>query len=217
PGRVRAEPNTLTASGSSASAPNPLTNSLWIRSTRHGSVCNQSVSWFLSRRRWSVVVRSPPSSRRTRTGPRRWTGSFGAMVDGLLRCGPASAGGREVGAQERVDLGDLPGRAVFVPLVREPGVAGTEVHRGDPERGGPGAVRPAGLGACPAAGGADEIRRLRRPEAGQRARGQVGQLPGQAWHWRRRLPLPDPGPCRERERPEGVVQRLGGVPVRCAA
>src|SRR5699024_11399247 len=124
----------------------------------------------------------PPSSRRTRTGPRRWTGSFGAMVDGLLRCGPASAGGREVGAQERVDLGDLPGRAVFVPLVREPGVAGTEGHRGDPERGEPGAVGPAVFGAYPAAGRADENRRRRLPEAGQRARRQGGPLPGQAWH-----------------------------------
>ena len=43
---VRALPNTLTALGSSASSPKPSTNSDWIRSTRHGSVCTQS---FVSR------------------------------------------------------------------------------------------------------------------------------------------------------------------------
>ena len=42
-GAVRAEPNTEIAGPSSASAPKPSTNSLWIRSTRHGSVCTQSV------------------------------------------------------------------------------------------------------------------------------------------------------------------------------
>ena len=39
---VRALPKTLTARGSSASRPKPSTNSDWIRSTRHGSVCTQS-------------------------------------------------------------------------------------------------------------------------------------------------------------------------------
>ena len=39
---VRAEPNTAIAGPSSASAPKPSTNSAWIRSTRHGSVCTQS-------------------------------------------------------------------------------------------------------------------------------------------------------------------------------
>ena len=33
----------LTAGPSSASVPKPSTNSDWIRSTRHGSVCTQSV------------------------------------------------------------------------------------------------------------------------------------------------------------------------------
>ena len=42
-GLVRADPNTLTAGPSSARVPKPSTNSVWIRSTRQGSVCTQSV------------------------------------------------------------------------------------------------------------------------------------------------------------------------------
>ena len=52
---MRADPNTLTAGPSSASAPNPVTNSDWIRMTRHGSVCTQSAEPRLSSRRWSLV------------------------------------------------------------------------------------------------------------------------------------------------------------------
>ena len=53
---------------SSASAPKPSMNSAWIRSTRHGSVCTQSVGPRESSSRWSVVV---PSTwfRRITTGP----------------------------------------------------------------------------------------------------------------------------------------------------
>jgi uncharacterized protein (TIGR00730 family) len=40
---VRADPKTATAVPSSASRPNPSTNSAWIRSTRHGSVGGVSV------------------------------------------------------------------------------------------------------------------------------------------------------------------------------
>ena len=55
---VRAEPNTVTARGSSASMPKPSTNSAWIRSTRHGSVCTQSLCPRESSSRWSVVLDS---------------------------------------------------------------------------------------------------------------------------------------------------------------
>ena len=65
---VRADPKTLTAGPSSARAPKPSTNSLWIRITRHGSVCTHSLEPRLSSSRWSVVV---PGTREPRsvTGP----------------------------------------------------------------------------------------------------------------------------------------------------
>src|SRR5215475_9812227 len=56
PGLALEEPNTDTALPSSASRPNPSTNSAWIRSTRHGSVCTQSLGPRRSSNRWSVVV-----------------------------------------------------------------------------------------------------------------------------------------------------------------
>src|SRR5262245_37369241 len=56
PARAREEPNTDTALPISASRPNPSTNSAWIRSTRHGSMCTQSLGPRRSSRRWSVVV-----------------------------------------------------------------------------------------------------------------------------------------------------------------
>jgi len=45
----------LTAGPSSASVPKPSMNSDWIRSTRHGSVCTQSVAPRLSNNCWSAV------------------------------------------------------------------------------------------------------------------------------------------------------------------
>ncbi len=65
---VRAEPNTLTAGPTSARVPKPSTNSDWMRMTRHGSECTQSVSPRLSSSRWSVVVDCTWSCRRI-TGP----------------------------------------------------------------------------------------------------------------------------------------------------
>ena len=65
---VRAEPKTVIAGPSSASVPNPSTNSDWIRSTRHGSACTQSVPPRDSSSRWSVVVDCTWSWRRM-TGP----------------------------------------------------------------------------------------------------------------------------------------------------
>ena len=67
---MRADPNTVTARGTSASEPNPSTNSAWMRSTRHGSVCTQSLGPRESSNRWSVVVDSLRRSRRSTTGPR---------------------------------------------------------------------------------------------------------------------------------------------------
>src|SRR5580693_1061913 len=52
---VRAEPKIETAGPSSASRPNPSTNSAWIRSTRQGSVCTQSAVPRRSSSRWSVA------------------------------------------------------------------------------------------------------------------------------------------------------------------
>ena len=65
---VRADPNTLTAGPSSDSVPKPSTNSAWMRMTRHGSECTQSVGPRLCSRRWSVVVACTSASRRM-TGP----------------------------------------------------------------------------------------------------------------------------------------------------
>ena len=48
---ARAEPKTDTATPSSASRPKPSTNSAWMRMTRQGSVCTQSVGPRLSSRR----------------------------------------------------------------------------------------------------------------------------------------------------------------------
>ena len=58
-GFITADPKTLIAGPSSASVPKPSTNSAWIRSTRQGSACTQSVGPRESRRRWSVST--PPS------------------------------------------------------------------------------------------------------------------------------------------------------------
>src|SRR5690242_10018326 len=69
PRPVRAEPKIATAGPSSASRPKPSTNSAWIRSTRQGSVCTQSVGPALSSSRWSVVP-DWVNRRRRITGPR---------------------------------------------------------------------------------------------------------------------------------------------------
>src|SRR3954452_23780076 len=84
PGCVRAEPKTLTAGPSSASAPKPSTNSLWIRSTRHGSVCTQSPEPRLSSSRWSVVV-SGTIAPRSVTGPVTCSASSSWVSSALMR------------------------------------------------------------------------------------------------------------------------------------
>ena len=69
-GLVLALPKTVTARGNPASAPKPSTNSAWIRSTRHGSVCTQSVGPRESSSRWSVVLVLTDWVPRSTTGPR---------------------------------------------------------------------------------------------------------------------------------------------------
>src|ERR1700761_6932657 len=71
-GLDRAEPKIETATPSSASRPNPSTNSAWMRMTRHGSVCTQSDGPRRSSSRWSVVVAGICLSRNV-TGPWRRT------------------------------------------------------------------------------------------------------------------------------------------------
>ena len=88
-----AEPNTPMAGPSSASAPKPSMNSDWMRSTRQGSVCTQSVGPRESSSRWSVVERST-------WAPRRIVGPFcfsrrpflGLRPSSLTRPSPAIAG-----------------------------------------------------------------------------------------------------------------------------
>jgi hypothetical protein len=75
PTAVRAEPNTLTAGPSSARAPNPSTNSDWIRITRQGSVWSQSEFCAESSSRWSVVPVSTWAPRIS-TGPLRFSATF---------------------------------------------------------------------------------------------------------------------------------------------
>ena len=66
---VRAEPKQATAGPSSASAPNPSTNSAWIRRTRQGSMCSQSVL-SSGASRWLAVVECGTIGPRMITGPR---------------------------------------------------------------------------------------------------------------------------------------------------
>ena len=81
---MRAEPKTLTAGPSSARAPNPSTNSLWIRMTRHGSVWSQSARPLLSSSRWSVVVPGT-RERRSVTGPVWLAGLARVLFSGRCR------------------------------------------------------------------------------------------------------------------------------------
>ena len=53
----------------SASAPKPSTNSLWMRNTRQGSVCSHELSSRASSRRWSVVMEGTCEPRNC-AGPR---------------------------------------------------------------------------------------------------------------------------------------------------
>src|SRR3954468_12970848 len=109
---TRAEPNTEMARPSSASAPKPSTNSDWIRRTRHGSACTQSVGPRVSSNRWSVVLRST-WLRRSVTGPlcvSRGRASSGApssgAVDSMAMLRRLSTPGRSELAVARDPLAD---------------------------------------------------------------------------------------------------------------
>ena len=162
---VRAEPNTVTARGSSASMPKPSTNSAWIRSTRHGSVCTQSLGPRESSSRWSVVVSSWLYSPRSTTGPRCFSSGPPARRSPSRCCGPTRRGPRrstswrqpneapspgpvpsEVAPQDVRATGDGGLGDVLLAGVREVRVAGPVVDRRDAERGEPGHVGPAVLG-----------------------------------------------------------------------
>ena len=73
-GWVRADPNTLTAGPTSERVPNPSTNSDWMRNTRQGSECTQSVGPLLCRRSWSWVTQGWVLTSRRMAGP--WTRYF---------------------------------------------------------------------------------------------------------------------------------------------
>src|SRR5699024_10802925 len=150
---VRAEPNTVTARGTSANALNPSTNSDWIRNTRHGSVCTQSVGPRESSSRWSVVSSLALFLRNT-TGPRRRSGGAQAPSSSYssgvpVRCS-VTLPAYEVPSTEELahDLGhptNLGHRDLFVLGMRQRRVTGPEVHRRNPQRREPGHIGPAEL------------------------------------------------------------------------
>ena len=152
------------AGPSSASEPKPSTNSDWMRSTRHGSVCTQSVGPRESSRRWSVVLPAVTWPRRSISRPltRR------SRVVAHARS-PVSQSFRVRSQRSMCSVGH-----VLVLLVREHRVAGTEVDRRDAERGELRDVGPAELRVDLAADGLDERLRGRAVEPGQRTRGDVG-------------------------------------------
>src|SRR6188472_2987428 len=123
-GLVRAEPKHAIAGPSSASAPNPSMNSAWMRSTRHGSVCTQSVGPRESSSRRSVVV---PSTwlRRITTGP---------LYFSCLRSVIWSSRPSEPRRQHPLAVPDLLQRHELLLLVRQHRVSRPEVHRRHPER-----------------------------------------------------------------------------------
>ena len=117
---IRAEPNTEIAGPISARSLKPSTNSAWIFSTRHGSVCTQSASPVLSSSRWSVVEPSGRPALGRGPGPLR-----------LVMRSPGCSGcwGRWSASSAQLllaahDLGDLD---VLVLLVSQHRVAGAVV------------------------------------------------------------------------------------------
>src|SRR5215472_5168301 len=97
PGFVRADPKIDTAMPSSASRPNPSTNSAWMRMTRHGSVCTQSDGPRRSSSRWSVVVAGTCLSRSV-TGP--WRRTLRALLPPIVLSKVAT---RDVCSSENTD------------------------------------------------------------------------------------------------------------------
>src|SRR3954452_15708829 len=190
---VRADPKTLTAAGSSASSPNPSTNSDWIRRTRHGSVCTQSDGPRESRSRWSVVLPSTAWSRRNVTGPRCFSRAGRRASDATSSSSRAVASGRrsgsiggampiqsrvylsgEISAQDALTLGDSGDLDVLLARMREVWVTGAEVHRGQPHRGEACDIGPAELGHGLAVDRGHEVGCRRFGQPRQRARRGVG-------------------------------------------
>ena len=158
---MRAEPNTVTARGTSASAPKPSTNSLWIRSTRQGSVCTQSVAPLVEQPLVGglVSLRARLVFADSELAPRYFEPEYRvsgcAIATEASGCAIRIVGHRVTVTQPRRyradvrHVGDLRGGHVLVPLVGEVRVAGAEVHRRDAERREPGDVGPPVLGAEP--------------------------------------------------------------------
>src|SRR3954451_12112042 len=183
---TRAEPKTLTAGPSSASAPKPSTNSAWIRSTLQGSECTQSLGPCVSSSRWSVVLCSTCSRRRV-TGPlcvsrgRASCGAGGGVASGGVKSRAMQRRlalvGEPVG--DRLQLGRLTRtEAVEEHLAHGGDVAGCRRDHGLPavlgeHRKGPAPVGGVLVPAYPALllQPGDRVR-----EAAGRRRGQLGQL-----------------------------------------
>src|SRR5215475_1411748 len=114
----------------------------------------------------------------SRVGPGpRWTARLpgAAEVAGLT-------GAAEVAGQLPFALDDLARVHVLLAGVREVGVAGAVVHRGDPGGGEPGHVGPPELGRGRRADRRDEVLGGRYREPGQRAGGAIGDrqlVPGE--------------------------------------
>ena len=168
---VRAEPKTLTAGPSSASAPKPSTNSDWMRITRQGSVCTQSDGPAVSSSRWSVVPglhlvaaaqhRAQPLLLRGSPGsPSAPLPDLSVMYSAPSACdlsasgyAAASAGRTTEFTSPRRPSGRQPGCAVvprtedqrglhsLVPLVGEIGITRAVVDSGHAERAEPGRHR----------------------------------------------------------------------------
>src|SRR5512145_3431126 len=168
-GVVRAEPKTEIAGPSSARAPKPSTNSDWIRMTRHGSVCTQSLGPRESRSRWSVVLRWN-ALRRIVVRPRCLVGPAGisSFMSERLSGEPS--------AHLLLDLREVLERHELLLLVRQQGVAGAEVHRGDAEGAEAGHVGPSELRVRGPADSLHESRSRGDAEAGHRRRSGVGHL-----------------------------------------
>src|SRR3954452_4793451 len=134
-GLVRAEPKQAIAGPSSASAPKPSMNSAWMRITRHGSVCTQSLGPRESSNRWSVVV---PSTwlRRITTGPLYFSCLLWVIGSCFL---PEPPGEHPFAVPHLLQWHEL------LLLVRQHRVARPEVHRGHAQCAEPCHIRPAEL------------------------------------------------------------------------
>ena len=171
PACVRAEPNTEIAGPSSASAPKPSTNSLWIRSTRHGSVCTQSVGPAGVEQPLVGGARARPGRAASPCGPRNFSGTWPSSAPVTSRPPPSQV------AQLALDGGDLR-RAARTRPACAPG-AGRPGRSSPPGRPAPlnraTSVQPNfGLAVPPTASTNAAAAGTRQP--GHRRRGRVAEL-----------------------------------------